>query len=288
MSGLFTNTGEAAPAVPQENMGVPSSQPQTAAPEPQKDPYSEAFLKLARKEKEVRQREKGFTQYKTKADQLEQELNSYKQIKENPKANVRKLLDTYGLTYEDINEYILNESDLTLPPQYKELESEVKSLKKRLEDDKKAQETQQQQAIIESFKRDITDHVEKNGLEFIKANDAIESVWAVIQEYYNETEKSTGKGEVLDIARACEFVEKGLEEEFDKRFGSLNKVKSRFQAKIEALNPKPPQENTTSYSYGSSNTLSNKLNASNPVVPSQRVLSREESLAQAAKMLRFV
>ena len=284
VSGLFNTSAE--PSMAQATEGQPGQA--TTPVEAPKDPYSEAFLKIARKEKDVRQREKGIGQYKTRAEQLELELNGYKQIKEDPKANVRKLLDTYGLTYEDINDYILNESDLTLPNEYKELQSEVKSLKQSLEDKEKAQEQQNQQAVIDGFKRDITSQVESGGFEFIKANDAIDSVWEVIREYYNETEKSTGKGEVLETARACEFVEKGLEEEFEKRFGNLSKVKNRFQAKIEPLNPTQPRETLTSYTYGESNTLSNRLNASSPVVPNNRPLSREESLAQAAKMLRFV
>ena len=285
VSGLFQQSTES--AQPQTQQG--SEQPNgTPAAQPTQDPYSEAFLKLARKEKEVRQKMQGAKQYQNRAQELEQELNSYKPLKENPKANVRKILDTYGLTYEDINEYILNESDLTLPPQYKEMQDEVKSLKQRIEDDKKASEQQQNQAVIDNFKREIASHVDTNGLDFIKANDAIDQVWEVIQEYYNETERSTGKGEVLDTARACEFVEKSLAEEFDKRFGNLEKVKTRFQAKPEAQNPKQPQENLYgSNSYTPSNTLNNKFNGSQSTVMDKKV-STEESLANAAKMLRFI
>ena len=283
VSGLFSQT-ESAPQSTQQGV----EQQQTPAAQPNQDPYSEAFLKLARKEKEVRQKMQGAKQYQSRAQELEQELNGYKSIKENPKANVRKILDTYGLTYEDINEYILNESDLTIPPQFKEMQDEVKSLKQRIEDDRKASEQQQNQAVIDNFKREIATHVEANGLDFIKANDAIDQVWEVIQEYYNETERNTGTGEVLDTARACEFVEKSLEEEFDKRFGSLGKVKSRFQAKPEPLNPQTHQENLYgSNSYTPSNTLNNKFNGSQSSVLDKKV-STEESLANAAKMLRFI
>ena len=190
-----------------------------------------------------------------------------------------KALESVGLSYDKLTELALNDGKLTPEMQMKlmreELETDYKSkfedLENRLVEKEKGLEEQRYEDIKLGFQNEIESFVNSNGQEYelIKANDANDVVYEVIEEHYNET------GKILDIKEAAEAVESYLEEEATKLL-QLSKVRSKFN----------PGDNEQEPQRQSQVTLSNAHSAqANERVA--RKLSDEESKSAMAKMLQW-
>ena len=255
-----------------------------AAQEPEKnDEFSRKFAALSRKEKEVRAREAEYEQriaeleqrFAAKEPQKEPEIPFDVRLRQNP----LKALESVGLSYDKLTELALNDGKLTPEMQMKlmreELETDYKSkfedLENRLVEKEKGLEEQRYEDIKLGFQNEIESFVNSNGEEYelIKANDANDVVYEVIEEHYNET------GKILDIKEAAEAVESYLEEEATKLL-QLSKVRSKFN----------PGDNEQEPQRQSQVTLSNAHSAqANERVA--RKLSDEESKSAMAKMLQW-
>ena len=255
-----------------------------AAQEPEKnDEFSRKFAALSRKEKEVRAREAEYEQriaeleqrFAAKEPQKEPEIPFDVRLRQNP----LKALESVGLSYDKLTELALNDGKLTPDMQMKlmreELETDYKSkfedLENRLVEKEKGLEEQRYEDIKLGFQNEIESFVNSNGEEYelIKANDANDVVYEVIEEHYNET------GKILDIKEAAEAVESYLEEEATKLL-QLSKVRSKFN----------PGDNEQEPQRQSQVTLSNAHSAqANERVA--RKLSDEESKSAMAKMLQW-
>ena len=255
-----------------------------AAQEPEKnDDFSRKFAALSRREKEIRAKE---AEYEQRIAELEQRFVAQEPQKEPEipfdvrlRQNPLKALESVGLSYDKLTELALNDGKLTPEMQMKlmreELETDYKSkfedLENRLVEKEKGLEEQRYEDIKLGFQNEIESFVNSNGEEYelIKANDANDVVYEVIEEHYNET------GKILDIKEAAEAVESYLEEEATKLL-QLSKVRSKFNP---GNNEQEPQRQ-------SQVTLSNAHSAqANERVA--RKLSDEESKSAMAKMLQW-
>ena len=255
-----------------------------AAQEPEKnDDFSRKFAALSRREKEIRAKE---AEYEQRIAELEQRFVAQEPQKEPEipfdvrlRQNPLKSLESVGLSYDKLTELALNDGKLTPEMQMKlmreELETDYKSkfedLENRLVEKEKGLEEQRYEDIKLGFQNEIESFVNSNGEEYelIKANDANDVVYEVIEEHYNET------GKILDIKEAAEAVESYLEEEATKLL-QLSKVRSKFN----------PGDNEQEPQRQSQVTLSNAHSAqANERVA--RKLSDEESKSAMAKMLQW-
>ena len=255
-----------------------------AAQEPEKnDDFSRKFAALSRREKEIRAKE---AEYEQRIAELEQRFVAQEPQKEPEipfdvrlRQNPLKALESVGLSYDKLTELALNDGKLTPEMQMKlmreELETDYKSkfedLENRLVEKEKGLEEQRYEDIKLGFQNEIESFVNSNGEEYelIKANDANDVVYEVIEEHYNET------GKILDIKEAAEAVESYLEEEATKLL-QLSKVRSKFN----------PGDNEQEPQRQSQVTLSNAHSAqANERVA--RKLSDEESKSAMAKMLQW-
>jgi len=154
----------------------------------------------------------------------------------------------------------------------KAIQAQIDELKSQLEQKAAAEEEAKYNGILTNFKKQITDHIGNNEqYELIRANDAQELVYDVIAAHHEETE------EILDIARAADLVEEHLLAEA-KRHLELNKIKGLLQPKEQ-----PKSETTKKVE---SKTLSNAVSTKAPQ-PVTRKLSNEESMKEAAKLLKW-
>jgi len=255
-----------------------------AAQEPERnDDFSRKFAALSRKEKEVREREAEYERriaelehkFTAKEPQKEPEIPFDVQLRQNP----LKALESVGLSYDKLTELALNDGKLTPEMQMKlmreELETDYKSkfedLENRLVEKEKGLEEQRYEDIKLGFQNEIESFVNSNGEEYelIKANEANDVVYDVIEEHYNET------GKILDIREAAQAVENYLEEEASKLL-NLGKIRSKFN----------PGNNEQEPLRQSQVTLSNAHSAqANERVA--RKLSEEESKSAMAQMLKW-
>jgi len=254
-----------------------------AAHEPERDDFSRKFAALSRREKEIRAKEAEYDQriadlehrFSAREPQKEPEIPFDVQLRQNP----LKALESVGLSYDKLTELALNDGKLTPEMQMKlmreELETDYKSkfedLENRLVEKEKGLEEQRYEDIKLGFQNEIESFVNSNGEEYelIKANEANDVVYDVIEEHYNET------GKILDIREAAQAVENYLEEEASKLL-NLGKIRSKFN----------PGNNEQEPLRQSQVTLSNAHSAqANERVA--RKLSEEESKSAMAQMLKW-
>jgi hypothetical protein len=252
--------------------------------------FDSKFAALSRREKALRSQEDQITQKLSQLDAMMEKFNSSQTPAEpEPEKKVElpleyrlkkdplNTLNELGLSYEQLTNLALNDGKLTPEMQIQLLKdemdskynTEIESLRNELvERDKKNEQTKYEETI-NGFKSQITDFVDKSEeFELIKANNARDLIYDVIEEHHGET------GRVLDIKEAAELVESHLLEE-TKKLMKLNKIKSLMEIKEEPQDKRQPQV-----------TLSNSQSAR---VPNQqeRKIGRDDSVLEAAKLLRW-
>jgi hypothetical protein len=248
------------------------------------DPFAPKFAALSRKEKQLRQYE---ASVKAKEAELQKKLEEMegrsketdgklKTFEEDFKSNPIKALKDRGLSLEDLIKIQMNDEQPTVEMQMKRMKEELESsTKKELEElrnsikQKEEQEAQQRyEQAIKSYKSEISNFIDSNAdtYELIKANDASDLMFEVAEEYYKNNKK------VLDIKEVADVVEQHLEAEA-KKILELKKFKQTSPAQ-----PKPSTQTAP--------TLSNTAAANVPSNGSRK-LSNEESLREAAKLIRW-
>ena len=254
---------------------------------PEKDEFASKFAALSRKEKALRQRE---AEMESRFKEMEDRLKAYEE-KENTKEpeipldyklkrNPLETLAELGLPYDKLTELALNDGKLTpemqmeimrrdLEDKYsKELESIRNDL---LERDKKAEE-QKYQDTINSYMSELTNFVnESDKYELIRANDAVDLVFDVVDNHYKET------GNILSNEEAANLVESELEEELKRVMASAGK-----KLGYGISEPKQPAKEPTQ-----SPTLSNSQ-TSHVSTRGERNLSDDESKAAAAQLIKWM
>jgi hypothetical protein len=277
---------------PSESEVQEEVQPEQPQQESQTDAeFAKKFAALSRRDKEIRLREQELEQraaeLSDRVRQLEEKSQPVEEVAapEAPleyrlRSNPLETLESMGIGYEKLTEMVLNDGqiphDLKMDVMKRELEDkyskQLDELKNELTQDKQTREEEKLNQTINNFKGELANFVNNDeSYEFIRANDAVEMVYNVIETQYQETQR------VLDIKEAADAVESYLEEE-SKKFLKLNKVQRMMQPKQEEIKPKqvPSQ----------SPTLSNNMASQVPTRTSKQ-LSDEESKSAIAAMLKW-
>jgi hypothetical protein len=278
---------EASGAQPVVADGQPVAQaPEQAPVKPQDDKFAAKFAALARKEKELRDSQGKFLSERQRLEQERAEMEAWKteqktakdallnEIKGNP---LKWLQENAGYDFEALTQMQLNEQNPTpemlIKRTREELESgykrELEELKNAMREKEEQKEKAQFEQTVSGFKEQISSFIDSNAdaYELIKMNDAQELVFEVIQEFYESS------GKVLSIEEAAKHTEEHLESEARKVFEA-----KKFKQTSQKQSEESPKQTAP--------TLSNTLAAEVPVTGKKK-LSREESLAQAAKMIRW-
>lgn len=249
--------------------------------EPKEDPkFAARFAALSRKEKELIQRERQFKENQAK-------LQAYEKAVATAKQNPIQYLQAAGLTLEEALQYVINDES----PDPNSPEVKLKTIEQKIaayENEMRVKAQQAQQAQINAqmieFKNGINKYITDNSeqYELIKEHKAIDDVFNVMYRTWQET-----NGQVsLTLEQAAQAVEEQLlkeEEENAARLLRVNKLKSKFL-------PVSSTEGTVKVSN------QDKVSKPAPTLTNQSVSatteprkfkSREESLAEAAKLLKW-
>jgi hypothetical protein len=258
------------------------------APEPVKEPekeedegkWAQRFAVLSKREREL--------QKKTKELKFAQENDDYKAyLAAKQSRNPIQALQSLGMSFQDAAQFVLNDQkhpEPTVEDQIKELKAQIaKQEEDRTSREQKAKEDYIQQTI-DNHKAEIGKYIQSNSdkYELIAANDAQDTVYEVIEEYYNKFDKLIG------IEEASQKVEDWLTE----RARSLFKLKKfQTQTSEQSVTPsepvaqsRPPQPDIRP-KIGM--TLTNNAVSSQPARENLGLLTREESIKRAAAMLRY-
>lgn len=230
--------------------------PQTAAPtaEPKASPtdptLDSRLASLSKREREIQQQ----------MAQLKQERQNL--VPKNELANLwksdrNKLRELLGASPDEL-------PDMKAP----EADDPIKSLKQELEDMKRQRQEEDQHKAINEVKSQIASIVtqDRDAYELINAFDAKDMVFDLVLDHYREHQ------EQLDYAEAAKQVEAYLEDQI-KKASSTKKISSLFQ-------PSQPQGKEPAP------TLTGSM-VSSPVSGTQRKLTPEESIAEAAKLIKW-
>jgi len=203
--------------------------PEPAAPEPKPDDdTAQRFARIARREREIRKQREAL-----KAEQAE--VESVRQLRTTAKQDPKKLLETYGLTIDDV---LASAAGIDAPPPEpedpiaslkREIE-EIKAAKKQELEDRAAQELQAKTSQLQTFQNSIKEMIASDGdrYEMIQLHDQADLVWDVIEEQYARDKT------VLTAQEAADKVEAYLLEQSQK----LLRAK-KLQAKPRAKTGEP-------------------------------------------------
>ena len=260
-------------------------QPAAAEPEqqqptpPEQDPdFVRRFNALARKERELLQRE---SEMKERLGEFENYQKERAKLKESP----IEFLESNGWKFQDLADYVLNNNKPTAETQVSRLQKRLDEMeaerKAEIENRERQAKEEENKKTITAFKNSIKELVSSNNeqYELINHFNAIDTVYDVIQNYYNQN------GEVLDTAKAAAEVEKYLEQQFEQA-ASTSKFKKRYSPIEQAL-AEASEEKKVSQAPDT-RTLTNEAVASTPS-PSQAestYLPEEESKRKSAEILK--
>lgn len=266
---------------------APESAPEEAPekpkePSPEEQQFAAKFAALSRKEKQIRDRERALQQQMSAMEQRMKELeegrnevSKYKELPNRLKKEPLKVLEESGLTFEQLAEMVLNDGKPTPDMHLQEVLTPVQQKIKELEEKLAAKETAEQESRLEAqlqqFMGQLTDFVNNTeDYDLIRANDAVDLVYDVIEQHHSET------GEILSNKEAADAVENYLLEEA-KKLVDRDKVKKLLGGGSSAKETAPRKAQPT---------LSNDqvAQSSQPVKPH---MSDEESKAAAARLIRW-
>lgn len=256
------------------------------APEPVQEPvkeedegkWAQRFAVLSKREREL--------QKKTKELKSAQDNDDYKAyLSAKQSRNPIQALQSLGMSFQDAAQFVLNDekhAEPTVEDQIKELKAQIA----KQEDDRTAREQKSKddyiQQTIDNHKTEIGKYIQSNNdkYELIAANDAQETVYEVIEEYYNKFDK------LISIEEASGKVEDWLTE----RARSLFKLK-KFQTPEQSVTPIEPVAKSIPLQSDIrpkiGMTLTNNSVTSQPAKDNLGLLTRDESIKRAAAMLRY-
>lgn len=256
------------------------------------DKYAKGFAALSRKEKAVREREaalqKKEEELEARLSDMEAKLNGYSEFDSRLKDKPLQALQEKGLSLQDLVDLQLNDEQPTPEMQIKALNEKIASIEEKhaseldkFRTEQLEREKSEEQALydetIQDFKASIEEFVNEKSEDYplIKAMGHTQLVYDVIEQQHSDT------GRILSLEEASKSVETYLEAEISKYKGNEKIAKLlELQATKEedSTDVKQPVKETV--------TLSNTHSASVPNRHSRK-MSNEESIAEAAKLIRW-
>lgn len=258
---------------PQEPLDTPlEAKPE--AKEHKKEDAAKKFAIISRKEKELRLKELALKE-------KEAALAKYKDLDKEVSSNPLKLLEKTGLTLDQLLEAAAKDGEAPtaddkitaiekrIEAYLQSVEEEKQTRLKADEESKKQQELKAQQEVIDSFKKNIENELKAKADEFelIIGEGAFDLVFEVINEHFEKT------GDMMQTEVAASKVENYLEEQASKY---LKYKKLSGKLSLEQTPQKTPSMPTLN------SAMSPKTEP-----PKDRPKSREERLAEAAKLLKW-
>lgn len=251
------------------------------------------FAALSRQEKALKAQEKALAQ---RAKELEERLAAIESStkdeskyisREEFRKNPYKYMTEDKISLESVAELALNDGkkspeQITAELEAK-MEAKVRAMEEKLAQKEQAEQQAQIEAALNAYKQQLTEFANNTpDYEMIRANDAMELVYEVIEQHCEATiDEETGKGIILSNKEACDMVEKYLldqEKARIEKYRNLNKTKGMFEPQATKVEPSVKAPEST--------TLTNTLATEVPTKGS-RTLSDEESKREAAKLLKW-
>lgn len=242
---------EAAPAVPEAQIQEPVPEKEGLA--------SPRLAAIAQKERAMLQKRMEMKRYDQELRHREQQVRNFDQLRQSAKINPIKTLESLGLNYTDLTNYVLNGEKPTPEAEINGVKDEIERLKQAQYEKEQRQIQQQVAAAQQEYEEQLNDY--REGIaEFTTANDtdykllnaydAHEMVLATTHEHFRRT-RAQGKPKLLSMKEAADLVEGYLRDEVTKGHSLLSPPQVQTQSG-------PDEERSTS------KTLNNQMLSSAP------------------------
>lgn len=246
------------------------------------DPLSSQYATLARKEKALRAQVQQFNAEKAKYKAEQESRPSTPTFDESQyvsldrlKANPLDVLIEQGLSYDDITQAILSQSQIQTDPAVKaaiaRIEADAKAAREEAQATKKLYEDQQKnsyQQALSQIKAETKQMVYTDpNFEMIKETGSVNDVVELIEKTFQKD------GVLLSVEEACQAVEDHLLEEATK----LSKIKKLQQRLGQQPAPAPvTQTKQPQQTQQKQTTLSNTMSSTKPMTSRERAIAAIE------------
>lgn len=257
------------------NEPVKVDETQTQKGDLRRDP--KAFDVLARKERAILQERQRLAVENGRLLEQAKQIESWKAEKAEferkragYKTNPNTMLADFGLTYQDLSEFQLNDGTPTPQLLIKQQQDRIDALEARIakekSDDEVAGKKRQEQVeheVKEDFRNQIATFIanKPDEYEYTKINEAENLVYDTVEQYYNKT------GKILPIKKAADMVEEHLANIVEKKILASKKL----QAKIKTSQTKEPDPQTPRTLSNSITTTSSPYNGVSPRNEADRI-----------------
>lgn len=260
--GSMTVTTAANPVTQSKVEGItgteaPKEQP-VAEKKEESRPNPRSFDVIARKERAILQERQRLAAEKQslQAEKAQYEVwraekAAFEQKRSGYKTNPNTLLSDFGLTYQDLSEFQLNDGSPTPQLLIKQQQDRIDALEARITQEKTQKEAarqernkQQEEEIKSDFRDQIGSFIRSkpDEYEYTRINEAENLVYDTVEEYYNRN------GKLLPIKKAADMVEQHL----------ANIVETKILAS-KKLQAKLGKSSTKSQEIPTPRTLSNSI-----------------------------
>lgn len=211
------------PKVASDTAPAPKAEEPAAAPE-KKDLASARFAALAREQKRLQEEKKKLDEQRKSPEW--KELEEWKKVKSSAKDDIEAYLQMGGLSFDDVNEWILSGKQ-PKDKAVRTLEEKIAAMEKAAAEKeaaaKKEQEEIERMRVDEQVLGLIKSELNKSAddFELVLAYGAEKNVYKLLQDHYAQT------GQALDIKKAAALVEAEFEEE-SKKYSGVKKLKKLF------------------------------------------------------------
>tara|TARA_R100001443_G_scaffold111723_2_gene124754 strand:- start:90 stop:953 length:864 start_codon:yes stop_codon:yes gene_type:complete len=273
--------------MPEAESGASALPTADVPPSPQQQDFSSQFAALSRQERELHLKQREMAAKEKKLSEMQERMTQYEKASALAKESPEAFLEANGISVKDLLARELNggqtpESDL--------LRQQLDAQAKQIEDLRESQvakerevETQRLTQLKTSYVDQIREWVD-NGergdkYELVKASNAYETVYQVLQQEYNSSGRDMG------FEAAAQVVE-------DYYRNELERYKdTRVLKELSGGSSEPVQNNPASSPAASEQTVRTTKTLENTSVatPAQpeRPLTREERLAKFAESIRW-
>lgn len=275
---------EAPAPTAQEVLGsAPAEAAPAPAPEAEKPPTppkADRFAMLARKEQDLFRKQQAVRQQQEVLARQAEEIRAFQEAKRQAALNPLDALKQLGLTYEQITEFVLNDNKPTPNAEVQSVRQELEEFKRQARDEQKrileeqrALQAQEQQQIIQSFREEVKEYVSQHAdtyeLTTLYGGDNLVS--DVIEEHFRQS------GKLLTIPEAAKLVEEHYED-------LARKAQSTKKFAATKQSAAPSQAPTTAAAPKMGTTLSNDLSATATVGPKTQRSDADRIAAALARL----
>lgn len=268
-------TGTEAPSEMQsapETENAESVQPTEVQPD-----FAEGFARLKKKERMLRERER---EYHNRIKELESRAKIAEELDRDPMA----VLSQKGWTLDKLLERVATGEDPkpTVEDKVSELQKKLDQLEQAKQEAEAYAKAQAEQKVVAEYKNQIKTIVDTGDQNFeaIRTLGAYDLVFTTAEQYYQEN------GEIPEIAKVAEAVETHLTKQLEMAF----KLK-KFESKRQPVTAETPEIKQSAQAQEKripgAQTLTAQQTAVSKPPNSGKLLSPEESLREAAKLIRW-